>query len=221
MEIPSASPASADSSRSPMTAASAPASPAGAESSRSPVKAASAPASLAGADSSRSPVKMASASALASGSPAKAASSPTSLVADGTASSGGSLGLRGIGRAVTKVGGANAASRAALANAVTGGVVVGGVAAAVYGVSNMIRYAKNEKTAKEAIKDTAKGSAGLGVSAGFAVAVADAVAGSALALGSAVVVPLAAGVAAAYASMAIWNKLFFKKRGDVPAVVER
>ena len=126
------------------------------------------------------------------------------------------MGLRGIGKALTNVGGANTASRAALTGPLTGGVVVGGVAAAAYGISNMIRYARNEKTAKEAIKDTAKSSAGLGVSAGFAVAAANAVAGSALALGSTVVVPLAAGVAVAYASMAIWNGLFLRLGSKPP-----
>ena len=76
----------------------------------------------------------------------------------------------------------------------------------------MIKYGKNEKTGTQAAKDTVKGSAGLGLAAGLGVAAAHAVAGTSLALGgAAVVVPIAAGAGAAYASLKIWNKLFSKK----------
>jgi len=78
-----------------------------------------------------------------------------------------------------------------------------------------VRYAKNEKTGGQAVKDTAKGAAGLGVSAGLGVAAAHAVAGSALALGTTVLVPVAAGVGAGYAVMKMWSKVFFKN--DKPA----
>jgi len=56
----------------------------------------------------------------------------------------------------------------------------------------------------------------LGVSAGLGVAAANTVAGTSLALGSTVVVPIAAGIGAAYAGMKIWNKLF--KKADVSKV---
>jgi len=75
----------------------------------------------------------------------------------------------------------------------------------------MIKYGKDEKTGAQAAKDTVKGSAGLGVSTGLGVAAAHAVAGTSLALGTTVVVPIVAGVGAAYASLKIWNKIFFKK----------
>jgi len=70
---------------------------------------------------------------------------------------------------------------------------------------------KSQKTGVQAAKDTVKGSAGSGIAAGLGVAAAHAVAGTSLALGTAVVVPVAAGAGAAYASLKIWNKLFFKK----------
>ena len=89
--------------------------------------------------------------------------------------------------------------------------MVGGISAVFYGVSNMIKYAKDEKTGVQAAKDTVKGSAGLGLSAGLGVAAAHAVAGTSLALGTSVVVPVAAGAGVAYAGIKIWNKLFSKK----------
>ena len=85
------------------------------------------------------------------------------------------------------------------------------VGAGLYGVSNAMRYAKAEKSAKEAIKDTAKGSAGLGVSAGLGIAAANAISGTALALGSTLVVPLAAAVVTGSVAMRFWSKLFHKK----------
>jgi hypothetical protein len=91
-----------------------------------------------------------------------------------------------------------------------GGAVVGTVALGFYGISNIIRYGKNEKSGAQAAKDTIAGSAGLGLSAGLGIAAANAITGTTLALGSAVVVPIAAGVGTAYASIRIWNRLFFK-----------
>ena len=90
------------------------------------------------------------------------------------------------------------------------GAVVGAVALGCYGVSNIMKYAKSEKSGAQAAKDTVKGGAGVGVSAGLGIAAANAVTGTSLALGSAVVVPVAAAVAAAYVSMRIWHGLFFK-----------
>lgn len=103
------------------------------------------------------------------------------------------------------------AAAAALATPLAAGMTVGAVAAGFYGVSNIVKYGKNEKSGMQAVKDTVKGSAGLGLSTTLGVAAANAVAGSSLALGSAVFVPVAAGVAAAYASLKIWHKLFFKE----------
>ena len=90
------------------------------------------------------------------------------------------------------------------------GTIVGAVAAGCYGVANMVRYAKNKKTGAQAVKDTVTGSAGLGVSTGLGLAAANTITGTSLALGSTVIVPLVAGAAAAYVSMAVWDKLFFK-----------
>jgi len=115
----------------------------------------------------------------------------------------------------SKIGGAGLAQRfatgAAVAAPLAAGVMVGGISAVFYGVSNMIKYGEHKKTGAQAAKDTVKGSAGLGVSAGLSVAAAKAIAGTALALGSTVVVPITAGIATAYISMKTWNKLFFKK----------
>ena len=83
------------------------------------------------------------------------------------------------------------------------------VAVGFYGISNIVKYGKSEKSGAQAIKDTVKGSAGLGLSTTLGVTAANAVAGTSLALGTAVLVPVAAGVAAAYASLKILHKLFF------------
>jgi len=108
--------------------------------------------------------------------------------------------------------GQGAAALPATVAPLAAGTVVGGVAAVFYGVSNMIKYGKDEKTGAQAAKDTVKGSAGLGLAAGLGVATAHAVAGTSLALGTAVVVPIAAGAGVAYAGMKIWNKIFFKEK---------
>ena len=91
---------------------------------------------------------------------------------------------------------------------------MGTVALGFYGISNMIKYGRNEKSGAQAAKDTIAGSTGLGLSAGLGIAAAHVIAGTSLALGSTVVVPMVAGVGAAYASMKIWNKLFFKEKSD-------
>lgn len=104
------------------------------------------------------------------------------------------------------------AKAAVLAAPLVVGTVVSGVAAVFYGVSNMIRYGKSEKSGTQAFRDTVAGSAGVGVSAGLGVAASNVIAGTSLALGSTVVVPIAAGTAAAFAGMKIWNKIFFKKQ---------
>lgn len=107
-------------------------------------------------------------------------------------------------------GGQKAALAAALTNPLAAGVATGAIGAGFYSISNIIKYAKKQKSGKQAAKDTVTSSAGVGISAGLAVAAAKAVAGTSLALGSTVVVPIAAGLSAAYASIKIWNKLFFK-----------
>ena len=90
------------------------------------------------------------------------------------------------------------------------GTIVGAVAMGFYGVANMLRYRRSEKSGVQAIKDTVMGSAGVGVSTVIAVTAANVVAGTSLAFGSAVIVPLVAGFAAAYVSTAVWDKLFYK-----------
>ena len=104
------------------------------------------------------------------------------------------------------------AATVALGAPVAAGVIVGGAAAGVYGVANTIKYAKSEKSGGQALKDTVKGSAGVGVSAALGVAAAHAVAGTALALGTTAVVQVAAGVAAAYAGLRIWHRVFFNQQ---------
>jgi hypothetical protein len=93
----------------------------------------------------------------------------------------------------------------------TVGVIVSGVAAVCYGVANMIKYGEHKKSGKQAITDTLKGSAGLGVSAGLGEAAGATIAGSSLVMGSSVVAPIAVGAAVACASIKIWNRLFFKR----------
>ena len=90
------------------------------------------------------------------------------------------------------------------------GTIMGAVAMGFYGVANVLRYRRNEKSGVQAIKDTVMGSAGVGVSTVIAVTAANVVAGTSLAFGSAVIVPLVAGFAAAYVSTAVWDKLFYK-----------
>ncbi len=114
---------------------------------------------------------------------------------------------RTVGTGLSQRAAAGAATVAPLA----AGTVVSGIAAVFYGISNMIKYGEHQKTGSQAVKDTVKGSAGLGVSTGFGVAAANAIAGTALAFGSTVVVPIGAGVVTGYISMKIWNKIFSKK----------
>lgn len=178
------------------------------------IKTSSSPTSLASDISSQSPTKLASSPTSltggdSSGIPIKTASSPASLAGG----SSGSLVETSSGvPTISKGVGQKAATAAALATPLTTGTVVGVVAAGFYGISNMIKYARNEKSGKQAAKDTVKGAAGLGVSAGLGIAAANAVAGTSLALGGTVIVPMAAGVAAAYASIKVWHKLFFKEK---------
>ena len=91
----------------------------------------------------------------------------------------------------------------------TVGVVVGGVAAVCYGVANMIKYGDSKKSGKQAVTDTMKSSAGVGVSAGLGEAAGAAIAGSSIAMGSTIVAPIAVGAAVAFASIKMWNTLFF------------
>jgi hypothetical protein len=97
----------------------------------------------------------------------------------------------------------------------TVGVIVGGVAAVCYGVANMIKYGESRKSGKQAITDTIKSSAGLGVAAGLGEAAGAAVAGSTLIMGSTIIAPIAVGAAVACASVKIWNALFFNGKKGV------
>jgi hypothetical protein len=94
----------------------------------------------------------------------------------------------------------------------TVGVIVTGVAAVCYGVANMIKYGEHKKTGKQAIADTMKGSAGLGIAAGLGEAAGAAIAGSSLVMGSSIVAPIAVGAAIACVSIKIWNRLFFYEK---------
>ena len=127
-----------------------------------------------------------------------------------TLTSGTSTSLTTTSSAVSSLGkGSGVAAAIAQAVPVVAGATVAAIAAGVYGVSNMVKYSKGEKSGGMAVKDTVKGSAGMGVSAGVGVAVGHAVAGTVLALGTTVVVPVVAGFAAAYGSLRVWHKLFF------------
>ncbi len=101
------------------------------------------------------------------------------------------------------------AAGAAMVAPLAVGVIVGGVAAVCYGVANMVNYGESKKSGKQAIVDTVKGSAGLGISAGLGEAAGAAIAGSSLVMGSSIVAPIAVGAAVACASIKIWNRLFF------------
>jgi len=167
------------------------------ESSKSLMKTASSPASL----TSGSPVKTASSPvSLASGSPVKTASSPVALT--GGASTQTSAASSSVARGAQHV--------SAVLTPVRAGVVFAALGAGLYGVSNAVKYAQNKKSATQALKDTAKGAGGLGVSAGLGIAAGNAISGTALALGSTLVAPLAAVVVTASVTMRFWNKLFSK-----------
>ena len=97
-----------------------------------------------------------------------------------------------------------------LLNPLAEGVIIGVVSTGLYGISNLIRYAKKKKSGKQAFKDTLKSSSGLGVSSGLGIAAAKACAGSTLVLGSTLVIPLACGVTVAFIAKRLWGKLFFK-----------
>jgi hypothetical protein len=101
---------------------------------------------------------------------------------------------------------------AAFLNPLAVGVAAGAIGAAAYGTSNIIKYKKKQKNGKQAAKDTAVNSAGVGISVGLGIAAVNAVSGTFLALGSSVIVPIAAGTGVAYASMKIWNKLLSKAK---------
>ena len=160
-----------------------------------------------------------SASLTTSSSPVRTVSSSPVVTASApkTSLTGGAATLTGSSSTVTTSNGsllahAKVTATAGLATPVVAGTVVGGVAAVCYGVSNVLKYAKNEKSGKQAVTDTVKGSAGLGVATGLGIAAAGAVAGTSLALGTTLVVPIAAGAAAAYATARIWHRLFFREK---------
>ena len=98
-----------------------------------------------------------------------------------------------------------------LLNPFAEGIIIGVVSTGLYGVSNLIKYAKKKKSGGRAFKDTLKSSSGLGVSSGLGIAAAKVCAGTTLVLGSTIVVPLACGVTVTFIAKKIWGKLFFKK----------
>ena len=97
-----------------------------------------------------------------------------------------------------------------LLNPLAEGAIIGVVSTGLYGISNLMNYAKKKKSGKQALKDTLKSSSGLGVSSGLGIAAAKACAGSTLVFGSTIVIPLACGVTVAFIAKKIWGKLFFK-----------
>ena len=119
-----------------------------------------------------------------------------------------SLGTSQVSKGILKEGGRLKAVRttAAVASPLATGTIVGAVAVGVYGIANMLRYRRNEKSGVRAAKDTITGSAGVGISTALGVATANVAVGT---FGSVVLVPVAAGAAVAYVSMAVWDKLFY------------
>ena len=89
---------------------------------------------------------------------------------------------------------------------------MGGVGAILYGMANLTGYVRKKKSGGQALKDTVKDSAGLGLSAGLGVMATNAIAGSVLAFGSTVLVPIAAGVTTTYITKRIWNGVFWKTK---------
>ena len=147
--------------------------------------------------------------AVSSGSAIQTSSSPLSLT------SGSSSTVTATSSSAATAGnsvGAKAVMAGALLNPLAVGVAAGAIGAAAYGTSNIIKYKKKQKTGKQAAKDTAVNSAGVGVSFGLGIVAVNAVSGTFLALGSTVIVPIAAGTGVVYASMKIWNKLLRKAK---------
>ena len=134
---------------------------------------------------------------------------PTTLASGGssalTANSSRILTTAKTSTAVTE----KVAAGVALIAPLTVGVIVGGVAVVCYGVANMINYGENKKSARQAIMDTVKGSAGMGIAAGLGDAAGTAIAGTSLVMGSTIFAPIAIGAAVACVSIKIWNTLFF------------
>ena len=156
-----------------------------------------------------------SASAHVSGPPITVgAAVPTALVSGGsstlTANSSKMLTAAKTSTALTE----RVAAGVALVAPLAVGVIVGGVAVVCYGVANMIKYGENKKSGKQAVMDTVKGSAGLGIAAGLGDAAGAAIAGTSLAMGSTIVAPIAVGAAVACVSIKIWNTMFFNGKRD-------
>ena len=83
----------------------------------------------------------------------KMASSQTSHLSKGILREGGRL------KAVR--------TTAVVASPLAIGTIVGAVAIGFYGIANMLRYKRNEKSGTQATKDTITGSAGVGISTGI------------------------------------------------------
>ena len=101
---------------------------------------------------------------------------------------------------------------AAIINPILGGVFVGITHAAIYGISNAMKYKKKKITGTEAIKSTAKDSAGLTISAVLGLTAANAVTGTAIAFGSTLYVPVSVAVAGTFITKKVWNKIFNKNQ---------
>ena len=129
---------------------------------------------------------------------------------------GATSGASNLSKGVLKEGGRLriAKATAVVANPLAMGTIVGAVAVGFYGIANIIRYRRNEKSGAQAAKDTITGSAGVGISTGLGVAAANVAVG---AFGSMVLAPVAAGAAVAYVSMAVWDKLFYT--GKIPSKI--
>ena len=80
---------------------------------------------------------------------------------------------------------------------------------AIYAVFNFNKYRKGKITKRQAVRDTASESVGIGVSTGVALAVAEA---TALAVTGSALVPFLVGTTVAGGTKKLWDRAFRLKR---------
>ena len=98
---------------------------------------------------------------------------------------------------------------------VVGGMIAGVAGVGLYGIANISRYIKKEKSGKQAIKDTVAHSTGLGISAALGTATAEIAAFKTIVLISPIVLPVIAGVSVAFIAKHFWNNYLFPGKNDL------
>jgi hypothetical protein len=86
------------------------------------------------------------------------------------------------------------------------GFVVFVVTTGLCGITNVVDYLKKKKTGKEAVSDTFKESAKMGVCSIIGITAGNGVAGTGLVLIAPAVLPLTAGITATYLLKRFWDK---------------